>query len=216
MRQLGTWAIAGFVGVIGVACAGASGSDLLDAPGSSSGASGGASSGATSSGTSGATSSGSSSSGASSSGASSSGASSSASSSGASSGDAGTPAKIKCGATSCKPGVEICCRKPGIPNPEYGCTAPNACNGTNALAIPCDDAADCAAAGQTGTVCCARTISAIDSRVNKITCEKPSNCVGDQSAIVCDPSLPSTGQCAATLSCKASVVSLPDYNLCLR
>ena len=154
MRRLVSWSIAGFValGMAAVACGGATSTDLLDSP---SGDGGAASSGSTSSGSSGSTSS--SSSGSTSS--SSSGSTSSSSSSSSSGGDAGPTAKIKCGSSFCTPGTQVCCRKPGLPN-EYNCTAPNACNSAGSLTIPCDDATDCSAAGQPGTVCCGRTASA--------------------------------------------------------
>jgi hypothetical protein len=120
---------------------------------------------------------------------------------------------IACAQADCNPGAhEVCCRR-GTQEPyEYACSsAPCA---MNALTIPCDDDSDCAALGQSGTVCC-MDYSQASFIVTAVSCRAASECTLAQSrAPVCDPTAPAPCPVDAG-TCKPSMGTLLGYHICL-
>jgi hypothetical protein len=99
---------------------------------------------------------------------------------------------ILCGApTYCPATSMVCCVTSGVP------ACATSCNGGGKDRYACDDAADCAAAGQAADICCG-TING--STVTETYCTKSSLCNGTQ-VIYCDPAAanpcPNGGTCQA-------------------
>jgi hypothetical protein len=118
---------------------------------------------------------------------------------------------IRCGTAVCAPGVQVCCRPSG--GGASACTGPNDCG---ALALPCDDAQDCATAGQPQNVCCANyQVDPItqQTEVTQVSCRSAKVCDPQSSLVViCDPADPKP--CPQGTACKASAQTLPGYFLC--
>jgi len=100
---------------------------------------------------------------------------------------------ILCGSTYCDPKIELCCIENGVP----GCAT--SCTGTDVVPIRCDDQADCAAAGQSQSICCGLPTS----DVTNIYCTTADHCAPPH-AYYCDPTLanpcPNGGTCTPTSS----------------
>jgi hypothetical protein len=120
-------------------------------------------------------------------------------------------------AGSCTAPGQVCCRtQVSFMNFTYACTTGAACMGNGTLALPCDDANDCAVLGAPGQVCCADLISAGQTLVaSKLSC-KPANQCTLQSmpagVIVCDPKDPNA--CTGGQTCQQSSQTLPGYYIC--
>jgi hypothetical protein len=122
-----------------------------------------------------------------------------------------TDTGVKCGMSGvCSVPTEVCCRpnRNGGPASD-GCTKAGACAG---LEIPCDDAADCAAAGQPGFVCCLAADSL--GRAASIQCTEPGSCGGIlvSGAPLCDRAV--GGSCPDGTSCLPSQQTLRGYDIC--
>ena len=105
----------------------------------------------------------------------------------------GTDPGILCGSVYCDPKMELCCIDNGTPECATSCT------GTGMVPIRCDDQADCAAAGQSQSICCGLP----SSDVTNIYCTTADHCAAPH-AYYCDPALanpcPNGGTCTATNS----------------
>jgi hypothetical protein len=109
---------------------------------------------------------------------------------------------------------QVCCLDTSTGNSTFSCTSSDgdASNPCMALSIPCDDAADCAAAGSPGDVCCV-TASGNDT-AGDVSCRSPADCSTQGHARVCNPSGPAD-QCPMGKTCKPSTKTLPGFYLCL-
>jgi hypothetical protein len=119
--------------------------------------------------------------------------------------DAGGPSAptVRCpGTSNCAVPGQVCCRT----DAGASCTTAASCS---AVAIPCDKATDCEAAGHAGLVCC------LTAAPLGVACKAASACTSTQSStIVCDSADGGTGPCPSGLSCKPSTQTLPGYNIC--
>jgi hypothetical protein len=114
-------------------------------------------------------------------------------------------AGIHCGDTACDPVGQVCCRQSDAgATPVDKCTAIGACN---QLAIPCASAADCAASGRGGEVCC--LTAGAGSVAGNVQCTAPGACAGSS---LCDRS--AATPCGNGAQCVASVQTLPGYSYC--
>jgi hypothetical protein len=117
---------------------------------------------------------------------------------------------ISCGSAECRVGADDCCRTAEAAGDSFRCVTRGACVQNNQLAIPCDDAADCATLGMPGTVCCA---VALQGTVFQVVCKLPSDCpftLGD--FILCDPDAPDP--CPAGGTCSPSGSTTVPYDYC--
>jgi hypothetical protein len=120
-------------------------------------------------------------------------------------------------AGACSAPKEVCCRTQlAFMSYSYACTSGAACMGAGTLAIPCDDANDCAVLGAPGQVCCAELISTGQTLVaSKLLCKPPGQCTLQSTptgVVVCDPKDPNA--CAGGQSCQLSMQTLPGYYIC--
>ena len=124
--------------------------------------------------------------------------------------DAAPQDGIRCGATFCTPGTQVCCRGAGV-NPTFSCVNPAGCQGISQLPIPCDDANDCTAMGRPGDVCCV-TVD-FSSRAASLACTSAGKCDGNEFVIACNPA--DADPCPNGGTCSKSSGTLPGYMLCL-
>ncbi len=129
--------------------------------------------------------------------------------------DSGDPG-ISCGHVECTAGAQVCCRAGTAPPYDYQC-GQQACP-DRTLAIPCDDATDCATLGQPGDVCCGSySVDPMtqNTQIYQVGCRAPSECVNQQlRAILCDPN--AVDPCPNDAgTCQMSVQTLPGYDLCV-
>jgi hypothetical protein len=118
---------------------------------------------------------------------------------------------ISCGSAECQVSTEECCRtaEPGGAT-SFRCQPRGACVLNNQLAIPCDDAADCATLGVSGAVCCA---IAVQGAVYQVVCKPPSECpFNANNYILCDPNAPNP--CPNGGTCAASATPTIPYDYC--
>ncbi len=125
-------------------------------------------------------------------------------------------AKIACGSDTCSVPAQDCCRTSGFTGaPTYTCVTKGACFGFQSLTIPCDDAADCAALGSPGQLCC-YTAASNTGAVSDVSCRAASACIKPRGNL-CDPyaniatSCPNT---AGSATCAASADKTFDYSVC--
>jgi hypothetical protein len=123
--------------------------------------------------------------------------------------DVAPPPGVQCGEAVCTLGSQTCCREGTAAPYTLQCTAASACTG---LSIPCADAADCAAGGHPGDVCCGHFDKS--DIVDQVGCVDPSGCrYVDSRVILCDPSAPDA--CPGGEMCETSSLTLRGFNLCL-
>jgi len=118
---------------------------------------------------------------------------------------------IQCGTSYCHPGTDICCRVDTALSPTFLCLPPQGCSTVGELAIACDDADDCAAAGGAGEVCCV-TEDAQTGRANRIACTPASACTSNLQTNMCSTNAPA---CANGGTCKPSQTTIPGYDICI-
>jgi hypothetical protein len=116
---------------------------------------------------------------------------------------------VQCGESTCSLGTETCCRE-GTSTPyTLQCTAAGACSG---LSIPCADAADCAAGGHPGYVCCGEFDKS--DMIEEVGCVAPAACkYKDYRVVLCDPT--AVDACPTGETCETSSLTLRGFNLCL-
>jgi hypothetical protein len=123
--------------------------------------------------------------------------------------DAGAPEVpvlgVQCGSQTCLPGVEVCCFT--FDAGPQGCAT--SCP-SGQLALPCDDTADCVAAGHAGTLCCIAIGPSPDFHAQSVACR--SSCSSQGQTPMCDPSVPST--CTSPDTCRVSTSNVPGYFVC--
>jgi hypothetical protein len=119
-------------------------------------------------------------------------------------GEAGVDPGINCpGIGTCYVPAQVCCKG----DTSFVCAPAGGCGG---ISIPCDDTADCTAAGHAGTVCC--LTGATTGVPPSVACMPPSACVGSQGRTpICDPNVPT---CPTGQSCQLSQTTLPGFNIC--
>ena len=129
------------------------------------------------------------------------------------------PPSVRCGNTTCDPATNVCCRIPGGTTDVFACLSAIACGAVvGALAIPCDDAVDCAGSSPTnGTpgagneVCCA-TLNAQTGRAESIACMPAQSCTSTLQTNLCGPNAPDA--CPNGGTCKISQTTIPGYDIC--
>ncbi len=115
----------------------------------------------------------------------------------------------------CDAANSVCCRTTsnsgqGNGNTTFACTAPSACAQQGSLAIPCDNADDCAAQGfAPGTVCCV-TEDANSGTATSVVCAAPSACAAATQTTLCNE----TNVCPNGLTCATSTGTIPGYKIC--
>jgi hypothetical protein len=121
---------------------------------------------------------------------------------------------IRCGNTYCPPDGMVCCRTGGGVGlgDTFTCVPPGSCQQFGELEIPCDDAADCDAKGQSGDICCV-TQNAQTGRAEDITCLAAADCNGSLQTNMCDKN--AVDPCPNGGTCKPSQTTLPGYDICL-
>ena len=106
---------------------------------------------------------------------------------------------ISCGTSFCQPGVQDCCL---VQTASPACMAVNQCPAPD-VAVPCDDATDCALEGHPGSSCCLNTLTLA------IACAP--SCTGANEQTMCSPSGPDF--CPAGKVCNSST-KLTGYYTC--
>lgn len=131
---------------------------------------------------------------------------------------------VDCRGASCALGAEVCCRSTSAGTVSFACTTTTACtrSGTGGtaeppLALPCDDAADCATLGARDAVCCGTY--EVDAqrrpRVRTVACLAPKECLERQSRVVlCGDG--KDDQCPGGTRCEVSQVAIPGVRMCVR
>lgn len=113
---------------------------------------------------------------------------------------------VPCGTSECTLVSQTCCRK----HDKLECTAATACHG---LSIPCANAADCAAGGYPGDVCCGEFDKA--DLVVQVGCVSPGDCrYSDYRVVLCSKS--AADACPGGETCETSSVTLPGFDLCIK
>lgn len=120
---------------------------------------------------------------------------------------------LACGSATCNAVGEVCCRTGtgGDAGYTYKCLADaGACTGTAPLTVSCDRAANCAAQGKVGEICCA---NAYQTAATKVSCSAPSFCPTSTFTIVCGPG--DDEICASVaLTCQTSTVTAVGWTIC--
>ena len=120
---------------------------------------------------------------------------------------------LACGSATCNAVGEVCCRTGtgGDAGYVYKCLADaSACTGTAPLTVSCDRAANCAAQGKVGEICCA---NAYQTAATKVSCSAPSFCPTNTFTIVCGPG--DDEVCASVaLTCQTSTVTAVGWTIC--
>jgi hypothetical protein len=117
---------------------------------------------------------------------------------------------VLCGTSQCVVGKQECCRTEEGQTVTFDCVTRGSCVLSNQLAIPCDDASDCAALGSPGALCCAL---ADKGAVSQVACTAAANCplsAGDY--VFCDPS--AANPCPNGGVCRSSASPTIPYSYC--
>jgi hypothetical protein len=117
---------------------------------------------------------------------------------------AGDPG-VRCpSAGSCEVPDQVCCKSAQGDS----CVGAGSCP---ALSIPCDDTADCEAAGMTGKVCC--LVNGPDGIASSVQCLSPNDCQPSQGrTTLCNPQ--AAASCPSGQTCLPSEKSLPGFDIC--
>ena len=127
---------------------------------------------------------------------------------------------IRCGATTCTAAGDVCCRMAsgasgsphGGDDDTFACLPAGTCAVLpSALAIPCDDAADCEASGHPGGICCA-SLDAQTGEAESIACTSAQACTGVLQTNLCATDAPAA--CPNGGTCKISQTTIPGYDIC--
>jgi hypothetical protein len=128
------------------------------------------------------------------------------------------PATIDCAVSNsvhtCDATTSVCCRTTsnsgtGNGNTTFACTPASGCAQQGALAIPCDNADDCAAQGfPSGSVCCVTAGS--DGVASSVACVAQSDCSTQSQTWLCD----GTSACPTNDECDTSTTTIPGYMIC--
>src|SRR4051794_12736648 len=119
---------------------------------------------------------------------------------------------IKCGNAYCQPGSDVCCRIDNSIAPTFMCLPPAGCPKTGALAVTCDDAADCEQTSGDGDVCCV-TQNAQTGRAESVECMPAAQCASGLQTNMCDGL--SADPCPNGGTCKPSQTTIPGYDICI-
>ena len=117
--------------------------------------------------------------------------------------------------TTCDAATQVCCETQngngnGNGNGSYACTTASACSQQGSLAIPCDNASDCAAEGfGPGTVCCV-TEDPNSGVATQVSCLSQADCSADTQTWMCNEN----GACPAGKTCNTSTTTIPGYKIC--
>jgi len=112
---------------------------------------------------------------------------------------------IACGPQTCAPGSQVCCYSFDAGPLTCASSCPS-----DQLALPCDDTADCVAAGHPSSVCCATLGPAPEVHATKVVCT--SSCPTKGATPLCDPL--DRNICPSGDSCQPSTLNVPGYHVC--
>jgi len=99
---------------------------------------------------------------------------------------------------------QVCCKT----DQGDACTATGSCPG---LSIPCDDTADCEAAGMAGKVCC--LVNGSTGMASSVQCLSRNDCQPSMGrTLLCNPMV--AGTCPSGQACLPSQQSLPGFDIC--
>lgn len=120
---------------------------------------------------------------------------------------------LRCGSATCNALGQVCCRTGagGDAGYAYKCIDDaGACTGNLPVVVACDRAANCAAQGKPGEICCANAYS---SPATKVSCAAPSFCPTNTFTIVCGPG--DDEICVGNgLACLSSTVTIVGWDIC--
>lgn len=122
---------------------------------------------------------------------------------------------LSCGSATCNAVTQECCRTGYGDDASpyaYGCVSDaGACKSASAILVGCDRAANCAAQGKPGHICCANVV--VGDLATAVTCLAPSACGADAGTIVCGPG--DDELCATqAFTCLASNYTIVGWNIC--
>jgi hypothetical protein len=120
-------------------------------------------------------------------------------------GQGGSSQGVHCpNAGDCPVPGQVCCKTAQGDS----CVATGTCPG---LSIPCDDTADCEAAGMAGTVCC--LVNGANGLASSVQCLSPNDCQPSTGRTrLCNPAV--SDSCPSGQSCLPSQQSLPGFDIC--
>ncbi len=121
---------------------------------------------------------------------------------------------ISCGGGLCDPATQVCCLSSN--GKDFNCDTQNDCDSSNGLSIPCVKTADCLAAGSpAGTVCCVTAGGGGGGKgdlASDVSCVPESDCQqGQGQAVMCDPG---GTDCPVGTVCVKSTLTIPPYSIC--
>jgi len=114
---------------------------------------------------------------------------------------------IACGSETCVPGATVCCY--AFDAGPVGCATSCA---PSQLALPCDDTADCTAAGHAGNFCCITIGPSPDFRATSAQCAATCPATGGTTPF-CD-NHDNLHTCPKGTSCQVSTLNVPGYHVC--